>query len=1377
MVRPVGRLFPIPLQPGPLSNLSLQAGGFTKGRSGFLSIPLPYQGKLAISPPRDASGSSFLQLSSPPAGLWQTSADFQTLRGCWDPSPTPLPSPTPAQLPEPTMNPQAVLGYVCLLCFSFVSTAKVSKSPEVPKEGPHSFLRQDWKSISTAWHKNVTSRRQSDAGHKHPCESRSSLGQRTLAASTYLQHLRLSLGNPQPLSFQPGTLYQYRYSLDVQLDHVSTPSPRGAWLRAEALVQLHRLWRDRGGEELLQVQIRDLKAQRELEEERSQDGTGGPPPEIALSQEARAELQQPVFISWSSGKVKAFYGDEAESILISNLKRGVVSLLQLQPHAGTAVEEDVSGSCQVTYAVSNRSITKTKDLLSCAKPNPGFASVGFESHSQLASAFCTSLGWDSSSQTHTQTNPAWEGGETEMFSGPQTHRIGDQFIPAMIKIDGVFKYMYCTEFNINMDITAQRAPGLWQGFHTWQSNSECSYNKSFLGDIIIANAICCQTICTWFSSSPSPRPATCTPSCSDNISRCDRRSPRRGWETRQSFLFRLENVLADARQDDAGFGIEGRTSSHTMQLCWGSYGARVTPPCNERESPHGVTSPSPHISHRREHLLTMVLAWCCLLPHLGRVCGLESSFAANGEERNLLGRGEERRGCIFSPCFAFFKIFGVEWQPTSKSQYMVKDNLLQSVLSEESHMVSPALRSTTGIKISSRQQLQLVSPPMPGPTEVAGQSLEDALAGTEGRHQPLGMASLPFKRVCTRCPSLRAYLKAFDGQRVKMDTSKAATTWQFQRFIQMLRSAKKRDVLELLRRAPEEMLPFVVETAVAAQSVASLAALSDFLDFGKEPKSLLEKFLYAAAFSPRPSGELLHLVLDKLDGKQLAPEVRETGIVALGSLVGKLCQQKLCGLQVGPLQTSMLGFFGRPPPPGVPKMSPPLILLLFCPPANPEQEVARGVETILAGLRGAEEESEAVIYLLALGNAVLPETIPTLLDHAEEGPAAVATAAISALRRFPARHISSKVKRAMRRIFHEKRKSYEKTCRLAAAEILLDNEPSPMDVINILLAASELETETATFLLLKVQNSLHADHHHPARKIMKDIMGDPRINNYNFFSKAGISSSFSGPLTVTQDLLSTFELDLLFLEGGFLRKSVSDFSLFSRGRRLRAAQVTIEAQGMESMLGENVSEGEEEPELMAGMSAIFFDVQLRPIIFFQGYTDLMAKVLLSSGEPTSVVKGNLLLMDHHQVIPLQSGLQVAVKLQGGLGLDISADMDVSIWEQDLKTSINARGNLAIDFQAELDAPFLQATLRSQMEVETSIHFDTMLRFSSSPVLMCLQLREEQVPYREIFTVSKSARSQSSTARKGRQGTVPGREFALHRANSKVCNLLLTAEEE
>ncbi|XP_021255262.1 microsomal triglyceride transfer protein large subunit-like [Numida meleagris] len=879
------------------------------------------------------------------------------------------------------------------------------------------------------------------------------MGQRALRGYICLlccSFLSTARGGPQALSFQPSTLYQYHYALAMQLGPVPGLSPSGGWLRAQAVVRVHQLHKDPNGDELLQVQIQDLKAQQEPED------AGASPMDIALSQEVQAELQQPVFISWSRGKVKALYGDEAESALIANLKRGVVSLLQLQAHAGTTVEEDASGSCQVTYAVSSDSIVKMKDLLSCTKLKMGYTSVN--------------------------------------------------------------------------------------------------------------------------------------------------------------------------------------------------------------------------------------------------------------------------------------KMFGIQWQPSSRSLYVVKDSVLQSVLAEESHMLSLVLRSTTSIKISSRQELKLVSS-TPGPAAAAEQSLENLLAGMEGQHQPLAIASLPFRRSCTHCPSLRAYLKTFDSRQAKMDVSKAATTWQFQRFIQMLRGAKKRDVLQLLKRAPEEMLPFVVEAAVAAQSVPNLAALSDFLDFSKEPRSLLETFLYAAAFSPRPSKELLRLVLDKLDGKQMASEVWDTGMVALGSLVSKLCQQQLCGLQ----------------------------------------EVEHGVETILAGLRSAEKEHEAVTHLLALGNVRLPSTIPTLLDHAEQGPTAVAAAAISALRQFPAQHISSQVKRAMRRIFHEKKKSYEKTCRLAAAEILLDNTPLPMDVINILLAAHQLGTEAATFLLLKVQSSLHADHH-PARKIMNDIMRDPRINNYNHFSIAGISSSFSGPLTATKELLSTFGLDLLFLEGGFLRKSVSDFSLLSHDWRLRAAQVTIEAQGMESMLGENTLEGEEGPELMAGMSAIFFDVQLRPIVFFQGYTDLMAKVLLSSGEPTSVVKGNLLLMDHHQVIPLQSGLQAVVKLQGGLGLDISANVDVNIWEQELKTSVNSRGSLTIDFQAELDSPFLQTTLRSQTEAESLIHFDTILRFSSSPVLMCLQLREEQMPYREIFTISTSAGNQSSTIRKGRQGTMPAREFALHQANSKMCHLLLTAEE-
>nr|XP_042712818.1 microsomal triglyceride transfer protein large subunit-like isoform X3 [Chrysemys picta bellii] len=795
-------------------------------------------------------------------------------------------------------------------------------------------------------------------------------------------------GNLETPSFQPGILYQYRYSLEVQLDYVSRLSLQGSRMRAEALVQVHLLWRNPAGEQLLQIQIQDLKVYHDSKHKKIQNVTGDPSTEVVLGKEDTEELQLPVFLHWKNGKVEGIYGDKGGRSQTLNLKQGLISLLQFQPHSGTATEEDVSGRCQVTYVVSEDSIVKTKDLQSCTRPKFGFTSVN--------------------------------------------------------------------------------------------------------------------------------------------------------------------------------------------------------------------------------------------------------------------------------------KIFGVLWQPTSRSFYSVQGSLIQSVLSEESHVVSPTLKSSIGTKIMSRQQLELVSSSMPGPAETPGQSLHEALAGILEKHQPISTISEPFKRTCIQCPSLKTYLRTLGNRRVKMDVSKVSTTWQFHRFIQMLRGAKKRDVLQLLRKAPEKTVTFFIDAAVAAQSTASLAALSEFLDFSNKGQvPLLEQFLYAAAFSPRPSKELLRLVLDKLNGKELDPAIWETGIIVIGSLVGKLCRMKLCGLQV---------------------------------------------------------------------------------------------------------------KKAMRRIFHQKSRNYEKTSRLAAAEILLDNEPLPMDLTNILLATRDLEAEMSKFLLSKIQTSLHS-HHHPARKAMKEILKDPQINNYNYLSKAGSSSSFSGPLAVTDDMLSTFSLELLFTESGLLRKSVSGFMLRSHGHQLQAAQVSIEAQGLESVMGESNPEGEEEQELMAGMSAIFFDVQLRPIVFFQGYTDLMTKVLLSSGEPTSVVKGTVLLMDHEQAIPLQSGLQTVVKLQGALGLDISANIDMNLWEQESRTSVKTRGGLAIDFTAEIDAPFFQASVKSQTEAEASINFDTAVRFSGNPVLMCLQLREEQLPYREIFTISESSLNQNITVRKGRWGTIAGRELSLHRANSEMCKILLTEAKE
>lgn len=78
-------------------------------------------------------------------------------------------------------------------------------------------------------------------------------------------------------------------------------------------------------------------------------------------------------------------------------------------------------------------------------------------------------------------------------------------------------------------------------------------------------------------------------------------------------------------------------------------------------------------------------------------------------------------------------------------------------------------------------------------------------------------------------------------------------------------------------------------------------------------------------------------------------------------------------------------------------------------------------------------------------------------------------------------------------------------------------------------------------------------------------------------------------------------------------------------------KVAIEAQGLESLIAATADEGEADLESFAGMSALLFDVQLRPVTFFKGYSDLMSKMFSMTGDPINVVKGLILLLDHSEV--------------------------------------------------------------------------------------------------------------------------------------------------
>ncbi|KAG9485229.1 hypothetical protein GDO78_008356 [Eleutherodactylus coqui] len=683
-----------------------------------------------------------------------------------------------------------------------------------------------------------------------------------------------------------------------------------------------------------------------------------------------------------------------------------------------------------------------------------------------------------------------------------------------------------------------------------------------------------------------------------------------------------------------------------------------------------------------------------------------------------------------------FKVLGISWNSTSRGYMSLNASVPQKVVSEESHNLSARLRSQLGVHITSRQELELISSE-PGSPEIEGESIDMVLGQLQEKFHKIELMSYPRDRPGRNETLIKRYLETSKKKMNKLAFSKLSTVRYFRNAVNALRSATKRETLMLLQTASSDLALFFIDAAVAAQTPATLAALSDFLDFSKKKQTHLhEKFLYSAAFTPHPTVDLLNLVMGKLQAKISEPATMETGLIITGAIVAKLCRMGLCS----------------------------------------DKDVEFAKATLLEGLNNAEDETEMKIFLLSLKNAQLPESIPILLQYAAERTGVVCSTALSALQGFPAEILSiEEIKDIMRQILNQTHRVYDKKSWLMAAETLLSTNISVEDVNSISAALEFMDNETSKLILSKLHHKLREQPQ--LMKTMKIPFKDMYIIDDWTTLKAGRSTVFSGRLSATNETVSTYGLDLLFTESGLLKRSISDITLYNDIHQLKAMQVSIEAQGLETLMGGEETENEDD-SAMVGMSAALLGVQLRPVVFFNGYMDLVSKVFTSSSEPIKVVRGNILLVDYLQWLPLQSGLQAVVQHQAALGLEISSKIEVSIWDQESKTNINTKAGLVLDFMTEIDTSLFHVSLKAETHAETSVDLDSVMQLVGSPMQMCLELRHDDMPYRESYILTETfpASNTTRTVRKGRTSTLRGRDFPFHNANSEMCRTLKDAED-
>lgn len=681
------------------------------------------------------------------------------------------------------------------------------------------------------------------------------------------------------------------------------------------------------------------------------------------------------------------------------------------------------------------------------------------------------------------------------------------------------------------------------------------------------------------------------------------------------------------------------------------------------------------------------------------------------------------------------QVLGVSSKATSVTTYKIEDSFVTAVLAEETRAFALNFQQTIAGKIVSKQKLELKTTEA-GPRMIPGKQVAGVIKAVDSKYKAIPIVGQVLERVCKGCPSLAEHWKSIRKNLEPENLSKAEAVQSFLAFIQHLRTSRREEILQILKAEKKEVLPQLVDAVTSAQTPDSLEAILDFLDFKSDSSIILqERFLYACGFATHPDEELLRALLSKFKGSFASNDIRESVMIIIGALVRKLCQNEGCKLKA----------------------------------------VVEAKKLILGGLEKPEKKEDTTMYLLALKNALLPEGIPLLLKYAEAGEGPVSHLATTVLQRYDVSFITDEVKKSLNRIYHQNRKVHEKTVRTTAAAVILKN-PSYMDVKNILLSIGELPKEMNKYMLTVVQDILHFEM--PASKMIRRVLKEMAVHNYDRFSKSGSSSAYTGYVERSPRAASTYSLDILYSGSGILRRSNLNIFQYIWKAELHGSQVVIEAQGLEGLIAATPDEGEENLDSYAGMSAILFDVQLRPVTFFNGYSDLMSKMLSASGDPVSVVKGLILLIDHSQDIQLQSGLKANMEIQGGLAIDISGSMEFSLWYRESKTRVKNRVAVVITSDVTVDASFVKAGVESRAETEAGLEFISTVQFSQYPFLVCMQMDKAEAPLRQFETkYERLSTGRGYVSRRRKESLVAGCELPLHQENSEMCNVVFPPQPE
>ncbi len=117
-------------------------------------------------------------------------------------------------------------------------------------------------------------------------------------------------------------------------------------------------------------------------------------------------------------------------------------------------------------------------------------------------------------------------------------------------------------------------------------------------------------------------------------------------------------------------------------------------------------------------------------------------------------------------------------------------------------------------------------------------------------------------------------------------------------------------------------------------------------------------------------------------------------------------------------------------------------------------------------------------------------------------------------------------------------------------------------------------------------------------------------------------------------------------------------------------------------LSSYTSSGNTEPEpedpnedttATAGLELAIQGVQMRPLVFFKGQSELMGHVWSgTASEKTPAYQGITLLQDHKQIIHLHNGALLDLTVNGAVSVDLNGKIEISLWSRKADTRLEQK---------------------------------------------------------------------------------------------------------